>query len=132
VCCSRNTPVGHFTFRDAYNHLINFNELMYGTLERRMLHACTLVFSEASRYRSIRRLVSHNIDHSINTVLTILMWDKVFYWKHMSSYVFRCIQMLQAQQREAEVEAKLAELGVTCLRDALADLILMKYNALYF
>ena len=50
----------------------------------------------------------------------------------MSSYVLRCAQMLAAQQGEAEVGAKLAELGVTCLRDALDELVLLKYDALFF
>jgi hypothetical protein len=105
---------------------------MYGQLERRNLHACTVVFSEASRYRYIRRLVIYNIKNYDNTVLSTLMWDKIFYWKHMSSYVFRCAQMLAAQQGEAEVEARLRELGVTCLRDAIDELILLKYDALFF
>jgi hypothetical protein len=40
--------------------------------------------------------------------------------------------MLAAQQGEAEVEARLRELGVTCLRDAMDELILLKYDALFF
>ncbi|KAM0862157.1 hypothetical protein ACQ4PT_045433 [Festuca glaucescens] len=119
--------VGRFTLWNAYANLVNFNELMYGPLQRRNLHACTLVFSEASRFRFVRRLICYNMDNNTNTVLTSLMWDKIFYWKHMSSYVLRC-----EQQGEAKVEAKLAELGVTCFRDAVAELFLLKYDALYF
>ncbi|KAF7011312.1 hypothetical protein CFC21_025636 [Triticum aestivum] len=130
------TTVGHFTFRAAYNELVNFNALGYGVLQRRMLHACTLVFSEASRFRSIRWLVCYNMDNGINTVLSSLMWKRIFCWSHMSSWVLRRAQMLEAEQGEAQIDAWLAALGITCFIDAVGtpggELLLLNYDAEFF